>query len=168
MQRPQPPKAEAVFYIASGTTLNLASRIQAPDQSPSQKPHPSGVNLSQGWRPPRPRAEVVCVDTNRKRPPEGDALAGASSVGKMVCCADVAVQRAGGDQIAAEAPSDPVRPLGRQRPRHIVHPVLPCRPVALAAPGLVMGFSARRCHLLPCSLEARPGLVERVGDTAAL
>jgi hypothetical protein len=49
-----------------------------------------------------------------------------------------------------------------------VHPILPCSPVALATPSLVMGFTARRRQLLPCSLEARPGLVERVGDTAAL
>lgn len=57
---------------------------QRRESNPSSRPTPkskapkSGANLPQGWRPLRPRAEVVCVSphTSEKRPSEGDLLSG--------------------------------------------------------------------------------------------
>ena len=91
-----------------------------------------------------------------------------AAVSKMVCCADVAIQSAGGDHLTAEAAGDPVRPLGRQRQSQPVHAVLPGGPVALAAPSLVVGLGPRCRQLLPCRLEAGARLVECLGNPAAV
>jgi len=69
---------------------------------------------------------------------------------------------------AAEAARNPFQLLGGQREGQIVHPVFPGGPVALSAPGLVIGLRARCRQLLPCSLEADAGLVERFGNAAAM
>src|SRR5882757_290585 len=73
----------------------------------------------------------------------------------MVCCADVAIQSAGGDHLTAEAAGDPV-------------PACACSPVALAAPSLVVGLGPRCRQLLPCHLEAGARPVECLGNPAAV
>lgn len=49
-----------------------------------------------------------------------------------------------------------------------MHPVFPSRPVALAAPRLVICFRARGHQLLPSGLERNPRLIERLGDPTAM
>ena len=87
-----------------------------------------------------------------------------SSLRSEVCGEDVCVDRGIGDDLAAEAARNPLRPLRRQRQLHVMHPVFPRRPVALIAPRLIIGFGAGGRQDLPRRRERRAGFIERLGD----